>query len=83
MTYCLIIHLANHQIAEEMNMPLSSVCARIRELQVEGKIIDSGKRTMSKYNRECGLEKKLEILINNIKKYLTPDPLKTEYGSKV
>ena len=45
--------LANHQIAEEMNMPLSSVCSRIRELQVEGKIIDSGKRTMSKYNREC------------------------------
>ena len=51
--------LANHQIAEEMNMPLSSVCARIRELQVEGKIIDSGKRTMSKYNRECVVWKQI------------------------
>ncbi len=45
--------MANHQIADTMEIPLSSICARIRELQVEGKIIDSGKRTMSKYKREC------------------------------
>ena len=45
--------LANHQIADTMEIPLSSVCARIRELQVEGKIEDSGKRAMSKYKREC------------------------------
>ena len=45
--------LANHQIADTMEVPLSSICARIRELQVEGKIEDSGKRTMSKYKREC------------------------------
>ena len=45
--------LANHQIADIMEIPLSSVCARIRELQVDGKIIDSGKRTLSKYKREC------------------------------
>ena len=45
--------LANHQIADTMEIPLSSVCARIRELQVDGKIIDSGKRTLSKYKREC------------------------------
>ena len=45
--------LANHQIADTMEVPLSSICARIRELQVEGKIIDSGKRTLSKYGRDC------------------------------
>ena len=45
--------LANHQIADIMEIPLSSVCARIRELQVDGKIIDSGKRTLSKYGRDC------------------------------
>ena len=45
--------LANHQIADKMEIPLSSVCARIRELQVDGKIIDSGKRTLSKYGRDC------------------------------
>ena len=45
--------LANHQIADTMEIPLSSVCARIRELQVDGKIIDSGKRTLSKYGRDC------------------------------
>ena len=45
--------LANHQIADKMEIPLSSVCARIRELQVDGKVEDSGKRTMSKYKREC------------------------------
>jgi predicted Rossmann fold nucleotide-binding protein DprA/Smf involved in DNA uptake len=45
--------LANHQIADTMEIPLSSVCARVRELQVEGKIEDSGKRALSKYKREC------------------------------
>ena len=45
--------LANHQIADKMEIPLSSVTARIRELQIDGKVDDSGKRTMSKYKREC------------------------------
>ena len=45
--------LANHQIADIMEIPLSSVCARIRELTLEDKIEDSGKRAMSKYKREC------------------------------
>ena len=45
--------LANHQIADTMEIPLSSVCARIRELQVEDKIEDSGKRALSQYKREC------------------------------
>jgi len=45
--------MANNQIADTMEIPLSSVCARIRELQLEDKIEDSGKRAMSKYKREC------------------------------
>ena len=45
--------LANHQIADTMLIPLSSVCARIRELTLEDKIEDSGKRALSKYKREC------------------------------
>tara|TARA_B100000497_G_C7429326_1_gene268413 strand:+ start:329 stop:616 length:288 start_codon:yes stop_codon:yes gene_type:complete len=45
--------LANHQIADTMEIPLSSICARVRELQVEGKIEDSSKRALSKYKREC------------------------------
>ena len=51
--------LANHEIADKMQIPLSSVCARIRELQVEGKIIDSGKRTLSKYGRDCVVWKRV------------------------
>ena len=45
--------LANHQIADTMEIPLSSICARVRELQLEDKIEDSGKRALSKYKREC------------------------------
>tara|TARA_X000001388_G_scaffold53732_2_gene39342 strand:- start:957 stop:1244 length:288 start_codon:yes stop_codon:yes gene_type:complete len=50
--------LANHQIADTMEVPLSSICARIRELQVEGKIEDSGKRALSQYKRECVIWKR-------------------------
>ena len=45
--------LPNHTIAHYMEIPLSSVCARIRELQLEDKIEDSGKTVKSKYGREC------------------------------
>jgi len=45
--------LANHQIADKMEIPLSSVTARIRELQIDGKVEDSSKRTLSKYGRDC------------------------------
>ena len=49
---------ANHQIAEMLEQPLSSICARIRELQIEDKLVDSGKRVKSKYNRDCVLWEK-------------------------
>ena len=45
--------LPNHTIAHYMEIPLSSVCARIRELTLEDKIEDSGKRALSQYKREC------------------------------
>ena len=45
--------LANHQIADKMEIPLCSVTARIRELQIDGKVEDSGKSTLSKYGRDC------------------------------
>jgi len=45
--------MANHQIADTMEIPLSSVTARIRELQIDSKVEDSGKRTLSKYGRDC------------------------------
>jgi len=51
-------NFANHQIAEILEQPLSSICARIRELQLEDKIVDSGKRVKSKYNRDCVLWQK-------------------------
>ena len=50
--------LANHQIADTMEIPLSSVTARIRELQIDGKVEDSGKRTLSKYGRDCVIWKR-------------------------
>ena len=43
--------LSNYQIAEELEMPLSSVCARVRELQLTGQIQDSGKRRKTPYGK--------------------------------
>ena len=45
--------LNNCEISRELEIPLSSVTARIRELQIDGKVEDSGKRAMIKYKREC------------------------------
>lgn len=53
--------MANHQISETMEIPLSSVTARIRELQIDGKVEDSGKRAMSKYKRECVIWQRTNI----------------------
>ena len=41
----------NYQIADELEMPLSSVCARSRELQLLGLIEDSGKRRETPYGK--------------------------------
>ncbi len=45
--------LANHQISEIMNIPLSSVCARVRELQVLNLVIDSGLKRKTKYGKDA------------------------------
>ena len=41
----------NYQIADELEMPLSSVCARSRELQLLGLIEDSGIRRETPYGK--------------------------------
>ena len=41
----------NYQIAKELNMPLSSVCARVRELQITHHIEDSGIRRGTPYGK--------------------------------
>lgn len=53
--------LPNHTIAHYMEIPLSSVCARIRELTLENKIEDSGKRALSQYKRECVIWQRTNI----------------------
>jgi len=41
----------NYEIAEELEMTLSSVCARCRELQVLDLVEDSGKRRDTPYGK--------------------------------
>ena len=41
----------NYQIADELEMPLSSVCARVRELTLTGHIEDSGTRRKTQFGK--------------------------------
>ena len=41
----------NYQIADELEMPLSSVCARVRELTLTGHIEDSGLRRKTQFGK--------------------------------
>ena len=43
---------SNEQIADSLGQPLSSICARINELKKIDLVVDSGKRTKSKYNKD-------------------------------
>ena len=43
--------LSNYQIADELEMPLSSVTARCRELQILNLVEDSGKRRETPYGK--------------------------------
>ena len=45
--------LTNYEIADELDMPLSSVTARCRELQVLNLVKDSGKRRKTKYGKQA------------------------------
>lgn len=51
----LVQNLSNEQIANELNIPLSSACARVRELQILNKVEDSGYRTLSKFGKKVVL----------------------------
>tara|TARA_R110002020_G_scaffold401112_1_gene611378 strand:- start:195 stop:494 length:300 start_codon:yes stop_codon:yes gene_type:complete len=42
----------NYEIAEELKMTLSSVCARCRELQLLNLVQDSGRRRKSPYGKQ-------------------------------
>ena len=45
--------LTNYQIADELEMPLSSVCARVRELQILNLVTDSGLKRKTKYGKDA------------------------------
>ena len=45
--------LTNYEISDELEMPLSSVCARCHELQELNLVIDSGKRRETKYGKQA------------------------------
>jgi DNA-binding IclR family transcriptional regulator len=43
----------NYEIADELDMPLSSVCGRVRELQVLNLVEDSGEKRKTKYGKQA------------------------------
>ena len=43
----------NYEIADELDMPLSSVCGRCRELQELNLVVDSGLRRETKYGKQA------------------------------
>ena len=45
--------LTNYQIADELEIPLSSVCGRVRELQILNLVEDSGLRRETKYGKQA------------------------------
>ena len=45
--------LTNYQIADELEMPLSSVCARCHELQELNLVVDSGLKKKTKYGKDA------------------------------
>lgn len=48
----------NYEISDELDMPLSSVCGRVRELQVLNLVEDSGERRKTKYGKQAIVWKK-------------------------
>ena len=45
--------LTNYEISDELDMPLSSVCGRCRELQELNLVVDSGLRRKTKYGKQA------------------------------
>ena len=50
--------LTNYQIADELEIPLSSVCARVHELQECNLVINSGLTRETKYGKQAIVWKK-------------------------
>ena len=49
--YIKLVSSTNYEIADELNMPLSSVTARCRELQILNLVEDSGKRRETPFGK--------------------------------
>ena len=47
--YIKLVSSTNYEIADELNMPLSSVTARCRELQLMNLVFDSGNRRKTSF----------------------------------
>ena len=45
--------LTNYEISDELDMPLSSCCARVRELQILNLVENSGKTRETKYGKKA------------------------------
>ena len=45
--------LTNYEIADELEMPLSSVCARVHELQECNLVVNSGLTRETKYGKQA------------------------------
>ena len=45
--------LTNYEISDELDIPLSSCCARVRELQILNLVEDSGLRRETKYGKQA------------------------------
>jgi len=43
----------NYEISDELDIPLSSVCARVRELQVLNLVENSGRTKETKYGKQA------------------------------
>ena len=51
----LLKNMSNEQIANELNIPLSSACARVRELQILDLVENSNYRSLSKFGKKVVL----------------------------
>jgi len=51
----LLKNMSNEQIANELNIPLSSACARVRELQILDLVEDSNYRSLSRFGKKVVL----------------------------
>jgi len=61
--YIKLQSVTNYEIADELKMPLSSVCARVRELQLTGHVEDSGIRRETPFGKTAIVWQKKDQII--------------------